>query len=302
MRPARSDKHVSASAYLELSDSDDEEPEIAIEETTENPKEIALDVWNAGKAKRKANKQNFKELKEQSKFALKLVKCLAKKLPEGDEDISQPAAIALLNAPIFMNGLKGLCYLLSDVLNDASAANAALFGDANLTTSVANYVGKNGNNLVFVIQPCLTHRTACLLLLIDKREGKTVSDDEIDADVIVMNTALRCGKEADKSFERIFPSSMINNIVNYTTNDHVNTKTDSGLSALFMLLYIGFFSTNLGNVDDKRRLKFVSAISEFSSDKELLFGIRGLGLALFSASENLVHVFHVFHFVIIIIS
>ena len=301
MRPTKSDRHVSASAYLEESDSD-EEPEIAIEETTENPKEIASDVWNAGKAKRKANKHNFKALKEQSKFALKLVKYLAKKLPEGDEDISQPAAIALLNAPIFLNGLKGLCYLLSDVLNDASAANAALFGDVNLTTSVANYVGKNGNNLVFVIQPCLTHRTACLLLLIDKREGKTVSDAEIDADVIVMNTALRCGKEADKSFERIFPSSMINNIVNYTMNDHVNTKTDSGLSALLMLLYIGFFSTNLGNVDDKRRLKFVSAISEFASNPDLLVGLRGLGLALFSASENPVRVFHGFHFVIIIIS
>ena len=116
----------------------------------------------------------------------------------------------------------------------------------------------------------------------------------MDADMMLLKTALNFCKEADKTFEIIFPSSMVKNITNYNQKDHVNTENNSGLSALLMLLYIGFSVTTSANVEDKKRLKFVNTISKFASSEVLLVGLRGLGLSLFSASEHPVRFFYIF--------
>ena len=130
-----------------LADSSDEDSAVAVEKQKETQQDIAQRLWDDGKVKRKASKHNSEEMDQQNTFAIELVQHLAKKPPGGDEDISQPAAIDLLNADVFLGGLKGSCCLLSNILNHASAANAPLFGDTGLTKFVATCVGEDANNL-----------------------------------------------------------------------------------------------------------------------------------------------------------
>ena len=124
----------------------------SIAEPTETEEEIAEELWEAAKAAMKANVHDFKALENEGKNAIKLIKLLGKPLGKplaGGVDISHTANESLVNGGCFLKGLKGLCYVLSDILNHASAAGASLFGDAGLTKSVAPYVGKDGNGFLF---------------------------------------------------------------------------------------------------------------------------------------------------------
>ena len=97
-----------------------------------------------------------------------------------------------------------------------------------------------------------------MLALIEKRSGKDgegLSDVDIRADVVVFKMTLSMCKDADKSFGNIFPTSLIENMAHFDEeDDYVNEHSDSGLSGLLMLLYIGSFSTMGTDTKNKRRL------------------------------------------------
>ena len=96
------------------------------------------------------------------------------------------------------------------------------------------------------------------------------------------------GRNIDKSFETVCPSSLRDNMTLLSDKDKVHSDKCSGLSAILMMLYIGFFNTMTQDPESKRRLKFVQTIGLLANDKENFFTehIRALGLILFSTSDQ----------------
>lgn len=109
---------------------------------TKKANDKAEEWWKAGKKAVKFYQSDSKTLQVHTKHAMVLFASLEKKVPGDETDISQAWITKLFKKSVFLNGMKGLCYLLGDMLNSATAAKSTLFGTPESMKVMAIYVGK----------------------------------------------------------------------------------------------------------------------------------------------------------------